>query len=118
MRDGFQCDRIRRFAGSAAGRPGELQLTAIGGTFVCAQSTSNLALCGSDSACGLGVNGGAQDPRIDLGESITLTLTNPAYTAKLVSFTVTGFSNPEQGQYCINAGAQNNFAAPTSNVVL
>src|SRR4051794_26032113 len=93
---------------------GELQLTAAGGSLVCAASTTNLALCANSGAYGLGVTGGAQDPRVDETEVITLTLTVPAYTVKLVSFTVGGFNGTEQGQYRINGGTQTVFSAPTA----
>src|SRR4051812_14100586 len=95
---------------------GELQMTAVGGSLVCAQSTSNLALCANDNAYGVGVSGGGQDPRIDPGQTISLTVINPIYVVKLVSFNISGFSNPEQGQYTVNGGSPIVFIAPLATV--
>lgn len=96
---------------------GELAITTNTGTVVCAQSNT-AGLCANAAAYGLGVPGGIQTPRIDPGESLTLTLSGAGYTAQLVSFVVTGFSTGEQGQYSINGGTPVTFSPPAGTKTL
>lgn len=95
---------------------GIFEITAgTGETLTCAASSSSNSRCAPDvgspsPAFGLGVGAGATNAaRIDEGESIILTLLNPAYSAQIVSFDVTGFSTGEQGQYRIDNGVQHTF---------
>lgn len=97
---------------------GELEVTTSAGTVVCARSTSNPARCASDGAYGLGVQGGAQDPRIDQGETLTFTVTDASYIVRLVGFGITGFNRTEQGQYSIDGGTPTVFSAPLSSLTL
>lgn len=97
---------------------GELQITASPGSLVCAASTTNASLCANTQAYGLGVTGGAQDPRIDGGESITLTLTDPGYSVSLVAFGITGFNASEQGQFSVDGGSQHLFSPPAGTFTL
>lgn len=97
---------------------GELAITTSTGVVVCAQSTTVTSLCANTAAYGLGVPGGAQTPRIDPGESLTLTLAGAGYTAALVSFAVTGFNGTERGQYSIDGGAPVVFNPPAGTFTL
>lgn len=97
---------------------GEVQVTTSAGTLVCAASTSNPSRCASNGAYGLGVPGGAQNPRIDRGELLTFTVVDPRYRVQFLGFAITGFNGQEQGQYSVNGGSPVVFSAPLSSMTL
>jgi hypothetical protein len=85
---------------------------------LCAQGTAG-GTCGTSTglttgtAYGLGVANG----RLDGDESLTLSLLDSGYIARLMSFSLTGFSGTEQATFTID-GDPTTVSAPPTNVAL
>jgi hypothetical protein len=97
---------------------GELRITGSGGNVFCDEGVT-AGTCGTSTglttgtAYGLGVANG----RLDGTETLTLALLNPIYHVKLVSFSLTGFSDPESAIYNLD-GTPTTVNAPVTNVAL
>lgn len=95
---------------------GAIDVTGTGGLFCVVGATAGT--CGSGTATTANAFGlGAGDGRVDPGETIVFAL-QPGFTASLVGFSLTGFSNGEIAFYSFDGGSNNQFAAPVTNVAV